>query len=123
MSSNDSTRKAEAAKRKLEAQRRDAKHGEFFFAKYAAIGQPERQAPVFVVVDSDRLDVVVCSCTTSPGRGGFDITVTLKKPTTIRTNKLYTISRDQLLFKIPQTATPDEYAAIMSKLKEAIHVV
>lgn len=101
----------------------NAKHGEFFFAKVLINNGQVRPSPVFVVSnDKDKEDVIICSCTTKPAKTKFDIKVQLKEETHVRTNKLYTIRRNQLLFKIPQTASPDEYKDILDKLKEAIKV-
>lgn len=108
----------------LNQQRIDAKHGEFFFVEFFANNNKPRQSPVLVISekDNDNEDVIVCSCTKSPARSDFDILVNLKLPTHVRTNKIYTIRREQLLFKIPQTATPTEYLKIINKLKESIHI-
>lgn len=102
--------------------RRKAKHGDFFFARYSTIGQPVREAPVFIVGDEDNEDVVVCSCTKSPPRNPYDIQVRLKLPTSVRTSKLYTINREQLLFKIPQSPSPEEYKNIMQQLSKFLHM-
>ncbi|KGE20791.1 hypothetical protein PWYN_01015 [Paenibacillus wynnii] len=106
----------------LRDMRQNAKHGDFYFAVYTAINQPERNAPVFIVGDDDRGDVVVCSCTKSPPRPPYDIKVQLKLPTSVRTSKLYTISREQLQFKIPQTASVQEYKDIMLQLSKFLHM-
>lgn len=102
--------------------RKRAKHGEFFFARYSTTGQPNREAPVFIVGDDDEEDVVVCSCTKTPPRNPYDIQVRLKLPTSVRTSKLYTISREQLLFKIPQGPSSDEYKNIMQQLSKFLHM-
>jgi hypothetical protein len=100
----------------------NAKHGEFFFARYTISNSKknERESPVFVISnDSDKEDVIVCSCTKEPARSDFDVLVQLKLPTQVRTNKIYTIYREQLLFRISQQANPDEYKKIIEKLKLA----
>ncbi|MNI78800.1 hypothetical protein D3C76_361020 [compost metagenome] len=106
----------------LNAIRKNAKHGEFFFAKYSAIGQSNREAPVFIVGDEDEEDVVICSCTKTPPRNSYDVQVQLKMSTSVRTNKLYTINREQLLFKIPQVPSPEEYKDIMQQLSKFLHM-
>lgn len=109
---------------KIVSDRISAKHGEFFFAKFILANEEMRESPVFVVSnDNDSEDVVVCSCTKQPARSEFDILVQLKLPTQVRTNKLYTIRRNQLLFKISQTANPEEYNKIIEKLKLALKLV
>lgn len=46
--------------------------------------------------------------------------VTLKKTTYVRTNKIYTIPRDQLEFRILQKAEPNELNQIMQGLKKTL---
>ncbi|MDR6725044.1 hypothetical protein J2W91_003530 [Paenibacillus amylolyticus] len=115
-SKNSSTRA------KLDQDRRQAKHADFFFADFIVSSQMTRKSPVFIIGDSDEQDVVVCKCTSHPARNEYDIKVELKKTTSVRTNKIYTISRDQLLFKIPQTANQEEYKKIMEMLAKALHM-
>lgn len=104
----------------LEQQRKSAQHGEFFFAKFL-VDNGLRESPVFVVSnDNDKNDVIVCKCTKQPAKSDFDVQVKLKQDTFVRTNKVYTIERSQLLFKIPQTATPTEYQDIIDKIKTAL---
>lgn len=108
---------------KRQEQIRNAKHGEFFFAHFTTANHEHREGPVFVISsDDDKEDVVVCSCTKQPARTEFDVLVNLKLPTNVRTNKIYTIQRTQLAFKIPQTATTPEYQQIMEKIKKAISI-
>lgn len=107
----------------IEEDRKNAKHGDFFFAKYAVSNskKPVRESPVFIISnDNDIEDVIVCNCTKQPPRSDFDVLVNLKLPTHVRTNKIYSIYRNQLLFKIPQKANPEEYKYIIEKLKKAI---
>jgi hypothetical protein len=109
--------------KQIQEDRKNAKHGDFFFAKYIVNSQKaeERESPVFVISnDQDTEDVIICSCTKHPARSGFDVSVNLKLPTCVRTNKIYTIYREQLLFKISQTAQEKEYQEIIKKLKLAM---
>ena len=95
-----------------------ARQGDFFLAEFIMSTGVMRPAPVFVIgTDNDPLDLVVCSCTSSPARGPFDIEVQLKIPTFVRTNKIYTIGRDQLHFKIDQKATPQQISQIVQAVR------
>lgn len=107
-----------------EINRKNAKHGEFFFAQYLTVTGDIRKSPVFVLSNEcdKNDDVIICLCTKSPPKSEFDVKVQLKVETRVRTNKIYTISRSQLLFKIPQTAQTDEYNEIITKLKLAVNV-
>ncbi|WP_366921546.1 type II toxin-antitoxin system PemK/MazF family toxin [Metallumcola ferriviriculae] len=90
--------------KKLQKDRDEAKQGEFFFAAFHS-EHILRTSPVLVVGNSeahDDRDIIVCKCSTKPARTKFDKPVQLKEESIIRTNKLYTIGRDQLEFKIPQ---------------------
>ena len=105
------------------ADRRNASHGEFFFARFALPGGNVRKSPVFVISnDGDKRDVVVLKCTGQPAKSDYDIEVQLAKETRVRTNKVYTVGRSQLLFKIPQTASPKEYSDIITMFKQAMKI-
>jgi mRNA-degrading endonuclease toxin of MazEF toxin-antitoxin module len=96
----------------------------FFFAKFVLSNMEQRKSPVFVIssdIDTDD-EVLVCKCTSQPARSQFDVKVQLKEKTFVRTNKIYLVPRNQLLFKIPQSATPDEYNDIINKLKLAMNL-
>jgi hypothetical protein len=101
-----------------------AKHGEFFFAKFQlSDASPLRKSPIFVISnDNDKLDVIVCKCTTKPPKSEFDVKVQLRYETYVRTNKIYTIGRDQLLFKIPHNFSDGEYENLIEKLKKALNI-
>lgn len=109
---------------RIQDDRKQASHGEFFFAKFLLSNNQERKSPIFVLSskDNDNEDVIICKCTGQPAKTQYDIPVQLKKATCVRTNKIYTISRNQLLFKIPQTAAPKEYNKIIEKLKQALNL-
>ena len=102
---------------KIDKQRKEAKQGDFFFANYLVDGQI-RKAPAFVAGnDGDDEDVIICKCTAQPPKTEYDKKVQLKKETYVRTNKIYTIQRNQLLFKIPQQPTNEEFKEIMDSIK------
>ncbi|WP_018250373.1 type II toxin-antitoxin system PemK/MazF family toxin [Orenia marismortui] len=102
--------------------RKNAKHGEFFLAKFTLPNGRKRKAPVLIISaeHNDKEDVVVCSCTGQPAKTSFDILVKLRRDTHVRTNKIYTMSRNQLLFKIPQTLNKEQYNKIIEKIKLAL---
>jgi hypothetical protein len=102
----------------LRAACKSARQGDFFLARYAVGLNTTRDSPVLVVGnDGDRLDVIVCSCSTRHPRAPFDVAVRLLKETVVRTNKVHTIARTQLMFPIPQRAESGELARIISLLK------
>ena len=104
-------------KKKLDKMRKDAKQGEFYFARFFINNGEKRESPVFIVGnDNDARDIVICICTKQPSRGDWDKSVFLFKPTYVRTNKLCTIRRDQLLFKIDYTLTTPKFKEIMDSV-------
>ncbi len=105
----------------LEAWRKAAKHGDFFFADYYCATHDIRFAPVFVI-GGDNLDVIVCGCTSQPSKSPFDVGVQLMKWSYVRTNKIYTIPRTDLEFPIHQKATDEQYRAIMDALRCALRI-
>ena len=99
----------------------ETEHGSFFFAKFLVNDGSTRKSPVFIISnDNDDEDIIICSCTKQPAKTDFDVKVKLKYETYVRTNKIYTIHRSQLLFKIPQRPQPQEYNEIVGKLKLAL---
>ncbi len=121
MSSRNSTKES-----KLQQDRESAKHGDFFFAKYYNNSGQSKSAPVLVVGnDGDKDDVIICTCTSQASRGEWDKLVQLRKPTYVRTNKIYTIRRNQLLFKINYdlvNGLPSKYKEIMDSIKKALNL-
>lgn len=118
-----STDKQKLAKLGLQIQRKKAKHGDFFFAEFTISNNDKRKSPVFIVsnsIDNKDDDVVICSCTKQPAKSQFDVEVQLKYKTCVRTNKLYTIHRDSLLFKISQTLQSSELKNINDGLRLAL---
>ncbi|MBO8129761.1 MAG: type II toxin-antitoxin system PemK/MazF family toxin [Peptococcaceae bacterium] len=108
---------------RIEKQRSKATQGDFFFAKFLTVNGKERKSPVFVVgKDHDDQDVIICSCTSQPPKTRFDIKVQLKRETYVRTNKIYTIQRDQLLFKIPQQPSNEQFKAILESVKAVFDI-
>lgn len=105
-----------------DSHRKTAAQGEFFFAKFLLSDGREYPRPVFVVgnAGNDSRDVIVCSCTAQPKRTDFDVPVQLKRKTHIRTNKIYTVQRDSLLFKMESDLTG---AALESTVKRAIAAI
>ena len=107
----------------LEGARMNAQQGDFFFADYLCVTGGIRHSPVFVIgCDGDKEDIIICSCTTQPPRGKFDIKVQLKEITYVRTNKIYTIQRAQSLFPIPQKAANKEFKSIMGSIKAILNL-
>lgn len=118
MSSRNSITRLE----RLENARNAAKHGEFFFAEWSTSDGYRRQSPCLVVSDhpDPHNEIIILKITTDPGRTEFDIPVSgLREASVIRTNKIYTIQRNQLLFPITKTMTPEEYVDVTDKLKQA----
>ncbi|MHB1126303.1 MAG: type II toxin-antitoxin system PemK/MazF family toxin [Bacillota bacterium] len=97
---------------------RDAKQGEFYFAKFLTVTGNIREAPVFIVGnDGDDEDIIICSYTAQPPKTQFDIKVMLKRETYVRTNKIYTIQRNQLLNKLNVSLSTQDFANIMSSVR------
>lgn len=98
------------------------KHGDFFFAKYINNSGRIKDAPVFIVNSvSDNKDITVCTCTSKPKRNSWDKLVQLRVQTCVRTNKVYTILRSQLISKIEKDLiqeNPEIYADIISSIKK-----
>jgi hypothetical protein len=103
---------------------KNARHGEFFFAKWSASDGYVRESPCLIISDHQdpHDEIIILKVTKQPAKTDFDIPVTLKEPSHVRTNKVYTIQRNQLLFPIPQTTQPEEYSRIINKLKEAMKI-
>ncbi len=107
------------------AEQRNADQGDFFFAKFhdLSTGQPFPH-PVFVVGkngdSNDEEDVIVCKCTSHSNRSDYDIPVLLKKETVVRTNKLYTIRRDMLQFKIRHNLDSLIISSILDSVEKAV---
>ncbi len=110
----------------LSAERADANQGDFFFAKFLdpSTGRPIPH-PVFVVGknsdSNDDEDVIICKCTSQPKRSDYDIPVSLKKPTFVRTNKLYTIRRSLLQFKITHSLDSSIIGTLLKSVEKAVN--
>ena len=105
----------------IDKEQRKAKHGQFFFAKFL-INNYIRKSPIFILsneLEKDD-DVVICLCTTKGPKSEYDIEVKLKEITYIRTNKIHTINRNQLLFRIEYKFTDDKYKEICISVKKAL---
>lgn len=104
--------------------RASADQGDFFFVNARLSDGNEYKRPVFVVGkhqdSNDAEDVIVCSCTKQPSRSDYDKPVKLKYDTVVRTNKFYTIRRDQMLFKIKHNLTPAEIDDILDSCRASI---
>jgi len=109
---------------KLTLDRNNADQGEFFFAKVRMSNGEIIARPVFVIGknkdSNDSGDVIVCSCTSEPGRSKYDKKVQLKLETVVRTNKIYTIGKDQLEFKIQANLSIEEIEEIISEANNSI---
>lgn len=110
----------------IKTDRASADQGQFFFAAFAVSGGGVVKHPVFIVGkdgdSNDLRDVIVCKCTSQPARSPYDISVSLKLPTIVRTNKLYTIGRNQLLFKISHTVDSSVITNILQFVENAIKI-
>ena len=119
MRSENSTKKY-----KLEQARKAVTHGDFFFAEYYNNSGSLKRAPIFVINgDSDPQDAIICTCTSQRSRSKWDKVVQLKVPTYVRTNKIYTIRKEQLLFKIDCNfieEAPEVYADVMHSIKSVL---
>jgi hypothetical protein len=105
---------------KLEQEKMEAKQGDFFFALFYTNDGVPRERPVFIAGNkgNDDEDIIVCSCTTSPPRNpDFDKRVILKRETYVRTNKIYTIRKVDLINKLRQQATALEIKGIIEAVK------
>ncbi len=69
---------------------------------------------------NDVEDVIVCKCSSQPKPSGYDILVSLKKPTVVRTNKTYTIRRNLLRFKIMHSLSSAEIASLLDSVDSAV---
>lgn len=105
---------------KIQNDKVEVKQGDFFFASFVTNDGKLRERPIFVAGNkgNDNEDIIICSCTTSPARNVFDKKVQLRKETYVRTNKIYTIRKADLLFKIPQQASPLELKEIIGAIQE-----
>jgi hypothetical protein len=101
-----------------------AKSGEFYFARFVFSNGVETKRPVFVVAGrgTDN-DLVVCACTTHEARSESDVKVRLSRETCVRTNKLYTLKQDQLMFRIRQKVSDDDLATIMQGVRRSLNLV
>lgn len=112
-------------KLKLERARASAKHGDFFFASWVTSDGYVRESPCFVVSDhSDPYnEILVLKCSSQPSVTNFDVKVTcLKLPSIVRTNKIYTIQRSQLLIPLKTNLDPLEYVSIIDGLKNSLNI-
>lgn len=110
----------------IRQRRESASHGEFFFANFNLPSGTITQRPVLVVSnDNDDEDVIICACSKHEPRKGSDFEYPINirgKKGSLRTNKIYTVQREQLLNPIEYTLSPDDYSNIIIKIKEAINV-
>ncbi|ADU29353.1 type II toxin-antitoxin system PemK/MazF family toxin [Evansella cellulosilytica] len=110
---------------KIARDRRNADQGDFFFAKVRMSNGQVIPRPVFVIGkdndSNDDEDVIVCKCTKEPARSEYDITVQLKYETSVRTNKIYTIGKSQLEFKIKHNLDIAIINNLVESSKKAIY--
>ncbi len=82
--------------------------------------------PVFVISDdNDTNDVIICVCTKHPPRDNSDLDYPVNirgKEGSLRTHKVYTVEREQLLNPIGFTLDPNDYTEIINKIKKAIRL-
>lgn len=97
--------KDEEINKEIASEVRSADQGDFFYAKSRAHNGKISRRPVFIVGKngySNDADVIVCNCTSNTDRDSiYDVPIEgMIKETVVRTNKLHTISRNSLLFRI-----------------------
>ena len=107
------------------AVQKQADQGDFYWANFIDPRDGNaKKRPVFIVGknhhSNDHSDVIICVCTTHPGRTSWDIPVPLKKQTTVRTNKLFTISRAQLDVPVIHSLTPTVISSIFESVEKAV---
>jgi hypothetical protein len=116
--------KTNKALQKITRDRASADQGDFFFANVMLSDGKLYQRPVFVIGknndSNDVDDIIVCSCTTSPARSTYDKPVKLKYDTLVRTNKLYTMGRSQILFKINHNLSQEIIRELLDSCNKAI---
>jgi hypothetical protein len=109
---------------KLATDRENADQGEFFFAKIRLSDGKVYPRPVFVIGkhrdSNDPEDVIVCFCTRTGPRTDYDRQVQLKEETFVRTNKIYNMSRDSILFKIKSGLNHEEIQDLLMHCRRAI---
>lgn len=109
--------------REAEHARKNAGHGDFFFAKWSTSDGFVRESPCFVISDHEdpHDEIIVLKCTSHPKRTEYDIEIgCLRRDSIIRVNKIYTIQRSQLLFPLRANLAQNEYQQVKEKLKEAM---
>lgn len=119
MNSKSSSKKAVE---RLQKARNSAKQGDFLFASWVTSDGYKRESPCLVISDhpDPHNEIIVLKVTTDPGRTEFDVPVNgLREPSVVRTNKIYTIQRRQLLFPISKTLTSEEHNDVLKMLKKA----
>lgn len=102
--------------------RSNAKHGDFFHAKWTTSDGYLRESPCLVLSNHNdpHNEVIIAKCTTSPARTDFDIPIKcLARESVVRANKIYTIGRNQLILPLSGKLDDKEYKDILDKLKEA----
>ncbi|KLV24738.1 type II toxin-antitoxin system PemK/MazF family toxin [Bacillus altitudinis] len=104
----------------------NADQGDFFFAKSRSHDGTISKRPVFIIgknKDSNDSDVIVCNCTSTIDReSDYDVPVQLKLNTVVRANKIHTISRKSLLFKIQHQVSEETIQQIFEKSMDAISI-
>ncbi|MES9736946.1 type II toxin-antitoxin system PemK/MazF family toxin [Peribacillus frigoritolerans] len=111
---------------KIANDRLNADQGDFFFVRARLSDGQVYPRPVFVIGrlsdSNDDDDVIVCSCTKGSVRTDYDIPVQLKMPTSVRTNKIYTIRKDQMQFKIEHNVPAETIEEIIFNASRAIEL-
>jgi hypothetical protein len=87
--------KPEQIAKLLEEARKQAKHGDFFFAKWTTSDGYVRVSPCLVISDHEdpHDEILILKCTTDPGRTEFDIPITC-----LEKNRLF-VQTKFILFK------------------------
>lgn len=104
--------------------RRQAGKGDLFWAVFRLSDGVERRSPVLIVgTDNDPADVIACKCTLHPPRTAYDICIGWRGGIQcVRTNKIYTLERAQMLHSISYSLTRDEASQVASALREALGI-
>ncbi|MGM0807375.1 MAG: type II toxin-antitoxin system PemK/MazF family toxin [Bacillota bacterium] len=123
----------EINKEKEDQEKREAKHGDLFWAVFQNSSNQRRESPVLIISDDgDTEDVVILKGTKNVNRPLLDVELnitfvnknhkTIHKQTAFRTNKITTINRSQLDNRCTYDwkENPNKKEELSSKLKVSL---
>ncbi|WP_261134774.1 hypothetical protein [Bacillus sp. Marseille-Q3570] len=111
--------------KKVQEAIKNAEHGEFFWAKWTTGDGFLRDSPCLVLSKHRDVhdEIIILKCTSQNAKSNFDVPVTIKNRTVyVRTNKIYTIQRDQLTNPLKGNFSPAGYTTVIEKVKEAQNI-